>query len=225
MNTRKRTLFLTQFSILLAIEAIFCFTPLGSLPSFGLIVMTLAMIPIIITAIMLGTAAGTIMGAFAGLFSFMVWTFMPPSPVSAFIFTPFYSFGEFQGNFGSLLICFVPRILVGTIAGLLFHKVLLFPRKLDWLRYILSGFIGSLANTLFVMLGIYIFFGGVFESAFSMAVGYYISFTILTSGLPEAALSALAALAVCKPLRKALYKDTGRPDKPKKDKASWQPAP
>lgn len=209
MNTRKKTLFLTQFSILLAVEAIFCFTPLGSLPAMGVIVATLAHIPVIVTAIMLGTGAGTAMGFFAGLFSFLVWTFMPPSPVSAFIFTPFYSLGEFQGNFGSLLICFVPRILIGTVAGLTFKGLSVLPRKMDWLRYVLSGIFGGLINTLLVMLGIYVFFGGVFETAFGMAVLYYIGFTILTSGLPEAAIGGLVALVVCKPLRKALYKDSG----------------
>ena len=70
--TKNNTLFIVQFSILLAIEAIFCFTPLGSLPAMGPIVATLMMVPVIITAILLGTKAGTIMGAFAGLFSFIV---------------------------------------------------------------------------------------------------------------------------------------------------------
>jgi hypothetical protein len=35
MKTKNKTLFLAQFSILPAIEAIFCFTPLGSLPAIG----------------------------------------------------------------------------------------------------------------------------------------------------------------------------------------------
>ncbi|MGD9559834.1 MAG: ECF transporter S component [Oscillospiraceae bacterium] len=206
MNTRKKTLFLTQFSILLAIEAIFCFTPLGSLPAFGPIVMTLAHIPVILTAIMLGTGAGTLMGLFTGIFSFLVWTFAPPNPIAAFIFTPFYSMGEFQGNFGSLLICFVPRILMGAVAGLVFHKTPRLSNKLDWLRYVLSGIFGSLTNTLLVMLGIYVFFASAFESAMGIAVYIYIGSTILTSGLPEAAAAAVVALVVCKPLKKALDK-------------------
>ena len=93
LKTQSKTLFLTRFSILLAIEAIFCFTPLGSLPAIGPIVATLAAVPVVITAIMLGTAAGSAMGAFAGLFSFLVWTFTPPNPMFAFVFTPFFSFG------------------------------------------------------------------------------------------------------------------------------------
>ncbi len=105
--------------MLLAIEAVFCFTPLGSLP-IGPMVATFAMLPVIVAAILLGTGAGTLMGFFAGLFSFLVWTFMPPptSAMFAFIYTPFYSLGEFQGNGWSLVVCFLPRILTGTFAGL-----------------------------------------------------------------------------------------------------------
>jgi len=159
MNRKNKTLFMVQFAVLLAIEAIFCFTPLGSLPAIGPIVATLGMIPVIITALSLGTKAGTAMGAFAGLFSFLVWTFMPPTPISAFVFTPFYSFGEFSGNFGSILICFIPRILVGTVAGAS-HKTFsrLFSEK-SILRFSLSAALGSLTNTFLVMGGIWLFFG------------------------------------------------------------------
>ncbi len=96
MKTSKNTLFMAQFALLLAIEIIVCFTPLGSIP-IGPIVATLAMIPVIITAILLGVGAGAVMGAFAGLCSFLVMTFVSPSPTS-FVFTPFYSVGDIHGN-------------------------------------------------------------------------------------------------------------------------------
>ena len=35
--------------------------------------------------------------------------------VTSFVFTPFYSVGDIHGGFGSLIICFVPRILVGVV--------------------------------------------------------------------------------------------------------------
>ena len=158
MVKKNKTLFLAQFGILLAIEAIFCFTPLGSIPM-GPIVATLAMIPVILVAILLGTKAGTLMGAFAGLFSFIVWTFAPPSPVFAFVFTPFYSVGELSGNFGSVLICFLPRILVGTVAGLSYKALSKrFPEK-DILCFSLSAILGSITNTVGVLGGIWLFFG------------------------------------------------------------------
>ena len=198
---------LVQFAILLAIEAIFCFTPLGSLPALGPIVATLAMIPVVITALMLGTKAGSLMGGLAGLFSFMVWTFMPPSPIVAFVFTPFYSLGEFSGNFGSLLICFVPRILVGTVTGLAynsFSKVM--PNK-NVLCFSLSAALGSLTNTFGVMGGIWLFFGNQYSSIAGGAMLLIIGSTILFSGIPEAVVSAIAVSAVCKPLKIMLGKN------------------
>ena len=171
MKTNSKTTFLVQFAILFAIEAVFCFTPLGSLPAIGPIVATLAHIPVILTAILLGTAAGTLMGFCTGLFSMIVWTFMPPaqSVMIAFVFSPAHSFGEVSGNIGSVLICFVPRILVGTVAGLVYSALSKSGAK-DWLRYGLAGVLGSLVNTVGVMGGIWLFFGDAYASLFGMAL-------------------------------------------------------
>ncbi|HEX2985349.1 MAG TPA: ECF transporter S component [Caproiciproducens sp.] len=204
-SVSKRTLFLAQFAMLLAIEAIVCFTPLGSLPAFGPIVATLGMIPVIITAVVLGTGAGTAMGFFAGLFSFCVWTFTAPSPITAFVFTPVYPVpGEVHGNMVSLLICFVPRILVGAVTGACFHLF----KKLNTpavVTYGVSGVLGSLTNTLLVMGGIYVFFGRSYAKAigqgFNALLGL-IGLTVLTSGIPEAILGGLAAYAICYPIQK-----------------------
>lgn len=201
MIKNNNTLFLVRFSILLAIEAIFCFTPLGSLPALGPMVATLMMVPVVITAILLGTKAGTLMGAFAGLFSFIVWTFMPPSPIVAFVFTPFYSLGEFSGNFGSLLICFVPRILVGTVTGLTYKAFSNIMPEKNVLCFSLSAALGSLTNTFGVLGGIWLFFGNQYSSIVGGAMLIIIGTTILFNGIPEAVVGAIAASAVCKPLK------------------------
>jgi len=201
-SVSKKTIFLAQFAMLLAIEAIVCFTPLGSLP-IGPMVATLGMVPVIITAIILGTPAGTAMGFFTGLFSFLVMTFTPPTPV-AFVFTPFYSIGAVHGNFWSLVICFVPRILVGTVTGLCFS---LFSR-LKWNKvfaFSVSGVLGSLTNTILVLGGIYIFFGQsyatVIGKSFDLLLGL-IGLSILTNGVPEAVIGGIAAYAICYPIKK-----------------------
>jgi len=207
MNNKKSTRTLVQFSVLLAIEAVFCFTPLGSLPALGPIVATLMMVPVVITAILLGTKAGSLMGGFAGLFSFLVWTFMPPSPIVAFIFTPFYSLGEFSGNFGSLLICFVPRILVGTVTGLTYERFTKIMPKKNVLCFSLSAALGSLTNTFGVLGGIWLFFGNQYSSITGGVMLAIIGSTILFSGIPEAIVNAIAASAVCKPLKIILGKN------------------
>lgn len=206
MVKKNKVLFLTQFSVLLAIEAVVCFTPLGSLPAIGPIVATLSHIPVIVTAILLGTAAGAGMGFFFGLFSFLVWTFMPPSPVVAFVFTPVYSVGDFHGNFLSLVICFVPRILIGVVSGAAYKFFARHSAK-DIITLGLSGVLGSLTNTLLVLAGIYFFFGKNYASSIGISYNLLLGIvgtTILTSGIPEAVLGGLAGYGICKPLRKLL---------------------
>jgi uncharacterized membrane protein len=206
-NTRTKTLFLAQFALLLAILAIFCFTPLGSIP-IGPMVATLAMIPIIITGIVMGAKAGLLMGFFGGLFSFLVWTFMPPSPPVAFVFTPFYSLGDIKGNALSLVICFVPRMLVGLVSALIykaFKRVKNPTRQTRILQFGLSGLCGSIVNTVLVLGGIWAFFGAPYTAALGLeyaAIFGLIGTTILTNGIPEAIISALAAYFICLPVLK-----------------------
>lgn len=203
---KEKLLRFVQFSMLLAVEAVFCFTPLGSLPAIGPVVATLAMIPVIVTALTLGMKAGTLMGAFTGLFSFIVWTFMPPSPIAAFLFSPFYSLGEFRGHFGSVLICFIPRILVGTVAASSFAALTrIFPKK-KVLCLSISGALGSLTNTLLVLGGIWIFFAEPYASIAGKSIAAVVGLTILTNGIPEAVLCAVVAPAVCVPVRMAMEK-------------------
>ena len=203
-SVSKKTVHLAQFSMLLAIEAVVCFTPLGSLPAIGPMVATLGMIPVIITAIVLGTGAGTLMGAFTGLFSFLVWTFMPPNPLFAFVYTPVYSIGNTHGSFWSLVVCFVPRILVGTVTGLCLKAF----TGLHWKNaaaYAASGALGSLTNTLLVLGGIYLFFGSSYASALGQNLGALpaiLGLMVVTNGLPEALLGGVAAYAVGYPLRR-----------------------
>lgn len=203
-TARKKTTFLVQFALLLAIEAVFCFTPLGSIPIPPLVA-TLAAVPVIITAIVMGPGAGALMGLAAGTFSFIVWTFMPPSPL-AFVFTPFYSIGDFSGNFWSLVICFVPRILIGIVAGVCYKSFSKAFRKKAPALF-LSGALGSLTNTFGVLGGIYIFFGrdyaAILDKSYELLLGI-LGMTVLTNGVMEAIIGAIAAAAICPPLQKAL---------------------
>jgi uncharacterized membrane protein len=201
-KSTANTLFLVRFSILLALEAIVCFTPLGSLP-IGPMVATLMMIPVIVTGIVLGPKAGTAMGLIAGLFSLIVWTFMPPpaSAILAFLYTPFYSLGEIHGNFWSLVICLVPRALGGTVAGLIFRAL---DGKLTGAKkaaaYGLAGLACSMVNTIGVLGGSYIFFGEQLAEVAGMVLGA-ILMIIVTNGIPEAIVCTILAAAICQPLR------------------------
>lgn len=206
---RNTLIKMVQFSILLALEVIMCFTPLGSIP-LGPMVATLAMIPVILTGILLGVKAGAAMGFFAGLFSFIVWTFITPGP-TAFVFTPFVSIGDIHGNGWSLVICFVPRILTGIVAALSakgFAK--LFGYKFSVFTYGLAGVLGSLTNTFLVLGGVYLFFGQNYATAIGIAYEALlgvIGITILTNGIPEAVVAAITSYAIAFPIRKFVMKD------------------
>ncbi len=204
MNKSKKrisTRAMTILGILTAIEIIMAFTPLGSIP-IGPIVATLAHIPVIIAGVTLGTYAGAYMGALFGLLSFIVHTMMPT--ITSFIFTPFFSLGEAGGNPLSLVICFVPRIVLGISAGLLFELI----AKRDtrkYAAYIIASVVPSLLHTVLVLGGVYLFFGETYAAAIGQAYDALLGliFTVLlTNGIPEAILAAILAVAVGKALEK-----------------------
>ncbi len=199
MYDKKRALFLTKLAILIAIEIIIAVTPLGSLPAIGPIVMTLAHIPVIIGAIVLGIKGGLIMGFVYGLLSFLVWTFMPPSPI-AFLFTPFYSLGEISGNFFSLVICFVPRILIGLLTyffiAIIFKNV-----KSLFFKTFIGATIANFICSVILLALVYVFFGQEYAMALNApyeALIGIITTTIVTSAIPESILGGLVAYGVAK---------------------------
>lgn len=174
-NARKNTsiLLMVQLAVFTAIEAVFCFTPLGSLPLGPGIVATLAHIPAIIVALSLGKKAGLYMGFIMGLFSLIVWTFMPSNPLFAFCFTPFTQFG----NVWSLVICIVPRTLMPFITAVIFDllkgRIKLVPAA------VIAAVVSSLLHSVMVLGLIYICFSGNEE------ISAFIAQTMTDSGTPE----------------------------------------
>ncbi len=206
-NNRQKLLVFIQFSLLLAIELIVCFTPLGTLPALGPLSATLSHVPVIITAVILGTGAGTGMGFVFGLCSFVYWTFVAPGAFS-FIYTPFYTAGVFHGNFGSLLICFLPRILIGLFTSLVFLAL----TKVKLNSYVsagVAGIVGSLTNTILVLGGIALFFGQQYlQATDSIGKSLYaiLGLTVLTNGLPEALIGGVAAAFIAVPVKRIIGK-------------------
>ena len=113
-NTLARTMRLAQLAMLIAIQAILTFTPLGfiMIPPISITIMH---IPVIIGAVTMGPLFGGILGASFGVMSMLKATFAAASPADI-IFSPFISGTPVQ----SLILCVVPRILLGVIAAWLF---------------------------------------------------------------------------------------------------------
>ncbi|MBR6786154.1 MAG: ECF transporter S component [Clostridia bacterium] len=114
----KRTLRLTQLSVLVALLIIFGFTSIGYI-KIGVIEITLNVIPVAVGAIVLGPYAGAICGAVFGLTSF--W--QAASGTSAFGAMLFQ-----HSPVNTFILCFVPRLLVGLLTALIF-KALMKPCK------------------------------------------------------------------------------------------------
>lgn len=205
-SRHKQILFMTQLAILVGIEAIFCFTPLGTI-QIGPIAATLAMIPVIITSLLMGPKIGGILGFCTGLFSFIYWTFIQPSNPSAIMFTPFHTYGEIS-SYWTIVICFIPRTLTGIIPALI-YKFFKNNPKLNILGLIISSVVASVLNTLLVLFGTYFLWGESYAAASSIefvALLGLIGTVILTNGIPEAIVAGIISPITVKPLSKFLEK-------------------
>lgn len=203
VSKRDKIRRMVEFSVLLALELIVCFTPLGTI-QIGPVAATLSHIPVIVAAIVLGTGAGAAMGFVFGLCSFIVWTFLYPNAPTAFMFTPFFRLGDVEGSAWSLVICFVPRILIGVVAG----EVCRVARRLfkkDGLAYGLAGALGSAVTTILVLGLTYLLIGRDYVAVsftgaempidpMAWLLGI-IGTTVLVNGVPELLLGTLVAVA------------------------------
>lgn len=217
--TNNKTLELVQLSLLSAIIIILAFTPfLGYIP-LGFTRATIIHIPVIIGCLLLGPKKGALLGLVFGLTSLVNNTISPT--LTSFVFTPFYSLGEYSGGFSSLIICFLPRVLVGIIPYYVFHGVekllcLRLPLKKSdedtlkksrskkrTLSLILAGVLGSLTNTLLVMNLIFLLFKDTYAAANGVSVSAVYTFIIgiiSMNGIPEAIVSGIIVACVGKVL-------------------------
>ena len=104
---------LVILGLMTALVMIFSFTPIGSIPV-GPLVITLNVIPVAIAAATCGPVGGAIIGGVFGLFRFLQCIGVGvPSGMGAALFdiNPFLAFIQ----------RFIPRVLVGIIAGYSFR--------------------------------------------------------------------------------------------------------
>lgn len=198
---------LTRLSIFIAIELIVGLVPfLGYIPVNPTMNLTIMHIPVIIAAIVLGTKKGALIGFFFGLTSLINATWLRPSPIESPIFSPFFADGVFKGGWQSLVICFVPRILVGVVAGLVFLLIVkLIKNRSVALPVALpvAGVLGSMTNTVLVLMGIYYFYGEPYSAAYEKTLEALWSIfmgIISVNGALEAVAAGIITTLVCLPL-------------------------
>lgn len=193
-NVSTKTTGLVQVALFAALIVIMSVTPLGYIP-LGFMRATIIHVPVILGSILLGPKKGATLGFIFGLTSFINNTINPV--VTSFVFTPFYSLGEFKGGFGSIIICFLPRILVGVIPYFVYRALQIFMKKKESGQYISLGVAavaGSLTNTILVMGMILVFFKDSYAAArevSSEAIYGVIATVIGVNGVPEAIVAAV----------------------------------
>ncbi|HJC36153.1 MAG TPA: ECF transporter S component [Candidatus Merdibacter merdavium] len=189
MRNRKTTN-MVIFAMLLAVEVVMSFTPLGFL-RIGLLSVTMLHIPVIICAMALGKKYGAALGFVMGFCSFYNATFSPT--ITSFCFTPFFSMGGVEGSWTSLLIAFLPRIALGYGAGAIYERL---KGKNGRTAAALSGLSGALINTIGVLGGIWIFFKEPYEAVLGNTIVALLMTTVGINSIAEAVVGVIAAMAV-----------------------------
>ncbi|MCB2833622.1 integral membrane protein [Streptococcus dysgalactiae subsp. dysgalactiae] len=147
---------------------------------------TLVHIPVIVASIMYGPRIGTILGGLMGVISVVTNTvvLLPTS----YLFSPFVD----QGNLASLMIAMVPRLLIGITPYYCYKFIH------NKFGLVLSGLVGSLTNTVFVLSGIFVFFSTVFGGNIKALLATIVS----TNAIVEMIISALITFTLIPTLSK-----------------------
>lgn len=185
-----------------AIVFVLGLTPLGMVP-LGLIKATTLHIPVIIGCLLLGPRCGAVLGFMFGLVSFLSNT-MSPAALS-FAFTPLVPVpGTPNGSPLSLIICFVPRILVGVVPWFVYRglqKLMKESSRGEILSMAIAGASGAILNTGLVMSLIYFLFRDAYASVNGIpveAVAGVVLGVVGTNGVAETALAAVLTPAIGK---------------------------
>lgn len=200
-NTKKRNNIykMVLIAMFIALMLVMNFTPLGYITVTGAFSITLMTIPVALGAACTGITGGTILGFVFGLTSFLqafgIGFMIDPSAAPLFSENPF----------GYVVTCFIPRILTGFVAGLVFS---LFEKKEKtgvW-AFGISSAIVPILNTLLFMSSYILFYS---NTSFGGAV-MTVLLTILTINfLVELLVTTIAGTAISK----VVYHQVKKPSK------------
>lgn len=185
---------MVKIAVLIAIMLILNYTPLGYL-RIGPVEITFLQIPVVVGAIMLGPAAGALLGLVFGI------TSLAQAPVSP-VFAPAFTTVPVL----IAIVCIVPRVLVGWLSGLFFRAVRK-TRLNGLIGYAMTGFLGSVLNTVLFISGVVVVLGKYIESTMAAldlltgkTVAAFWAGIAAVNGIPEAIATAIIVAAVCKAL-------------------------
>ena len=195
MNTQKnKTYRIAILGILSAFIIIQTFVPfLGNIliPPLN---PTIIHITVIVAAFVLSTKDGMLVGLVWGLARMVKAYTLPASPLDLLLWT-------------NPVIAVVPRVMVGLVAGLIFHAFL--KRKQEKVGMVTAAVLGSLTNTVLVLGFIALFYGNEYATALNVDPSNLLKVLagiVATNGIGEAVAAGLIAPFIATALMKVRRK-------------------
>lgn len=195
MNTR----YMATLAMLCGLLLVMGMTGIGFIP-LPVIKATTMHIPVILGAVLLGPAAGGVLGAVFGLCSIWVNTTTPG--LLSFAFSPFMSTEGLSGVLKSLWIALGCRILLGVIAGWLWRLMKKITKQ-DYIALPVTAAVATICHTLLVMGSIYVLLAQQYAQAKNVAITAVFGLvmgTVTASGIPEAIAAAVLVTVIGKAL-------------------------
>ena len=193
---RQRTFQMVLSAMFIAMIILQSFVPfLGNIPLVALNI-TIIHITVIVGGIVLGPKVGFLLGFTWGVCSLLV-AYTSANILSFMIFL--YS-----------LISILPRLLMGGLVALFYHKVTKLIAS-DRLRMAVTGFLGSIMNTVFVLSSIFLLMGNQYAELKGKTVAelpLFLMSVVMTNGVPEA-LAATVATPIIASILVTIYKKRG----------------
>jgi uncharacterized membrane protein len=195
MNTQKnKTYRIAILGILSAFIIVQTFVPfLGNIPIPPLNP-TIIHITVIVAAFVLSTKDGMLVGLVWGLARIVKAYTLPASPLDLLLWT-------------NPVIAVVPRVMVGLVAGLVFHAFL--KRKQEKVGMVTAAVLGSLTNTVLVLGFIALFYGNEYATALNVDPSNLLKVLagiVATNGIGEAVAAGLIAPFIATALMKVRRK-------------------
>lgn len=202
-KVKKDTRWLTSVALMAAIVILLANTPLGMI-QLPVIKATTVHIPVILGAVLLGPMAGAVLGGVFGICSLISNTTAPT--LLSFAFSPFMSTTGLAGAIKAVWISVGCRVMIGVGSGWLW--ILLRKLKVNTsIALPITGFAGSMLNTILVMGSIYFLLAAEYAGARNVAVDAVwglILGTVTASGIPEALAGAVLTGFIGKVMLKVL---------------------
>lgn len=200
MKTKKRdTRYMALLAMLCGVLMVMGMTGIGFIP-LPVIKATTMHIPVILGAVLLGPAAGGILGGLFGLCS--IWANTTTPGLLSFAFSPFMTTEGLPGVLKSLWIALGCRILFGLMAGWLWMLVKKIAKQ-DYIALPVTAAVSSICHTLLVMGSIYVLLASQYAAAKNVAITAVFGLvmgTVTAAGIPEAVAAAILVTVIGKAL-------------------------